>query len=86
MGNVWEWNEAAIDLGGGSITDIYRGSRGGNYSNSDGSLHASFRSYYDPSADELFIGFRVSELPEPATLSLLALGGLAILRRRRRRA
>ena len=82
-GNVWEWNEAVIDLGGGSITDVYRGLRGGDYSNSDGSLLASYRSNYDPSDEDLFIGFRVSEVPEPATLAFLAMGGAALLRRRR---
>ncbi|MBT3200403.1 MAG: PEP-CTERM sorting domain-containing protein [Phycisphaerales bacterium] len=29
-------------------------------------------------------GFQVVEVPEPATMGLLALGGLAMLRRRRR--
>ncbi|MHC5135287.1 MAG: PEP-CTERM sorting domain-containing protein [Planctomycetota bacterium] len=29
------------------------------------------------------MGFRVASIPEPATLSLLALGGLALLRKRK---
>jgi len=81
-GNVWEWNEAVIDLGTGDVADIYRGLRGGDYSNSFGSLLASYRSYYDPTGEGVFSGFRVAEVPEPATMSLLALGGLAVLRRR----
>jgi len=81
-GNVWEWNEAFLDPSGGSITDAFRGLRGGDYSNSSGSLHADFRSSYDPSSEQLFIGFRVAQVPEPATLTLLALGGVAFLRRR----
>ena len=81
-GNVWEWNEAVIDLSGGSLDDADRGLRGGDYSNSAGSLISSFRSSYDPSQEELFIGFRVSQVPEPTTLTLLALGSLAFLCRR----
>jgi formylglycine-generating enzyme required for sulfatase activity len=82
-GNVWEWNEAVIDLGGGDITNVYRGLRGGDFSNSDGSLLASYRSYYDPSDEGEFTGLRVAEVPEPATMAVLALGGLAVLKRRR---
>ena len=39
----------------------------------------------EPFQPRLTIGFRVSEAPEPASISLLALGGLAMLRRRRSR-
>ncbi|GAG10088.1 unnamed protein product, partial [marine sediment metagenome] len=74
-GNVWEWNEALI----GSS----RGLRGGSFNYYDDSLHASHRGYSDPSGEYGLFGFRVSEVPEPATLTLLTLGGLAILRRRR---
>jgi len=77
-GNVWEWNEAII----GSE----RGMLGGSFISSDGALHASNRNVAQVPTLELHnLGFRVSEVPEPATLSLLTLGGLAILRRQKTR-
>jgi hypothetical protein len=40
---------------------------------------------FDDNSDELGIaGIQVVEIPEPATMSLLAMGGLALIRRRRR--
>ena len=75
-GNNWEWNEAVI----GSDCGVRGGSYGstGDFVNlrpSDRSLH------YSPTDEYYSLGFRVSATPEPATLSLLALGGLALLRR-----
>jgi hypothetical protein len=44
-----------------------------------------FQTYgYERTSSDIYVGFRVVQVPEPATLSLLALGGLAILRRRGR--
>jgi formylglycine-generating enzyme required for sulfatase activity len=80
-GNVWEWNEAVIVS--------YRGLRGGSFDGGGSisvyALHASSRYDVYPTYEIDFIGFRVCEVPEPATLLLLAIGGPAILRRRRPR-
>ena len=79
-GNAREWNEAVINE--------RRGIRGGSVYNYDDSLHASARpqSHSFPSLEDYFghFGFRVSQVPEPTTLPLLALGGLAVMRRKRR--
>ncbi|MCX5653875.1 MAG: SUMF1/EgtB/PvdO family nonheme iron enzyme [Planctomycetota bacterium] len=76
-GNVWEWNEATISSS--------RGLRGGSFLDYDSYLRAAYRGYYGlgPGSEDGDVGFRVSEVPEPATLSLLAVGGLMALRRRR---
>jgi formylglycine-generating enzyme required for sulfatase activity len=72
-GNVWELNE--------TIIGSFRGARGGSFATWDRDMRAKnrFSSEY-PTGDSF--GFRVVEVPEPATMGLLALGGLAVLSRR----
>jgi formylglycine-generating enzyme required for sulfatase activity len=75
-GNVWEWNEAIV-------WEWYRGMRGGSFPKDYSYLQASGW-YIKYSPDEVnSLGFRVSEVPEPTTMGLLALGGLGMLLRRR---
>lgn len=74
-GNMWEWNEAVI----GS----YRGLRGGSFHGNVDILHASYRNSGSPSLAYSYIAFRVSEVPEPTSLAILAFGGIGMLVRRR---
>ena len=71
-GNVWEWNEGVIVRGGSH-----------SMAGEDG-LQASYRIFHlGPGFEDGLLGFRIAEVPEPATLGMLTLGGLALLRRRK---
>ena len=83
MGNVWEFMESPYsDPYYGNSSD--RAVRGGSYYVRLGDDFASsnrYNGYHSIESD--FVGFRVaSEVPEPASMSLLAIGVLALLRRR----
>jgi len=77
-GNLAEWNEAVLGP--------CRGLRGGAFGTFAYDLHASDReAYYFPTGQDGSVGFRVSEVPEPASMAVLALGSIGMLLRRRRR-
>ena len=82
MGNVWEWMESPYsDPNYG--TDSLRGLRGGSYTTDDGTIASSYRYNKYPYYEYNSFGFRVASVPEPCSLMLLSLGGLALTRRRR---
>jgi formylglycine-generating enzyme len=76
-GNVAEWNE--------SITGSNRGIRGGGYDQNYPYL-VNYNRYNSPANVGLSdIGFRITELPEPASLTILAIGAVGMLARRNMR-
>jgi formylglycine-generating enzyme required for sulfatase activity len=78
-GNVFEWNEEVVEEGD---TWSSRGLRGGSF-DGYGGLIASYRHNYFPTVEDDGVGFRVVEVPEPATAGLFLLGGLFVARCRR---
>lgn len=79
-GNVREWNEGVGYYG------PHRGLRGGSFDDLHNQPLAVERDAAPPEWGLSFVGFRVAYVPEPASLLLLALGGLAVMQKWRRTA
>ena len=75
-GNVWEWTETS--------NGTQNALRGGYFGASASFGHKSERVFHSAVVGNSYDGFRVVEVPEPATLGVLAVGGAALLRRKRR--
>ena len=75
-GNVLEWNETIFP-------DSARGLRGGSFIATDSlPAGASLSSNDFSDEDDFTFGFRVSQVPGPSSVALLAIGGLLAGRRR----
>jgi formylglycine-generating enzyme required for sulfatase activity len=74
-GNVWEWNEAAVNNGGRRL-------RGGSFQSDIEHLFASHRSYYFPPTNEHYLwGFRIAAaapIPEPTYLALFSIAAIML--------
>jgi formylglycine-generating enzyme required for sulfatase activity len=75
-GNVWQWNESII---AGSC----RGKLGASFIDIYYNLASAYRNYDYPTDADYNIGFRVSQVPEPASFVILGLGVIGTLVRRR---
>jgi formylglycine-generating enzyme required for sulfatase activity len=78
-GDVYQWDEANIG------DSSYRGLRGGSWSDAYYYMPASTRFSGDPTIEYSGIGFRVAEVAEPGSLTLLAMGAIGLLIWARRR-
>jgi hypothetical protein len=58
--------------------------RGGIYNDEFNTLRSSHRSHFSPFAGDYFYGFRVAAVPEPSGVTLLVIGAVGLMMKRRR--
>ena len=79
MGNFREWNETLFS----DDYDTYRGIRGGSFGYFSDTLASYHQASYYPYGVYDEVGFRIASIPEPATICLLGLGVLGLVRRKK---
>jgi formylglycine-generating enzyme required for sulfatase activity len=83
-GNVFEWTDSAYD-GVNDTVDEFRELRGGAW-DGNSNLIATDRDVNNmQNTASRLRGFRIAMVPEPSSLSLLALGGVVVALRRRKK-
>ena len=76
-GDVWQWNDTV------ALYSPARVLRGGSFYRDDNSLLSGICGEPHPASENEGLGFRVSQVPEPASVGLLGLGVIGVLVRRR---
>ena len=75
-GDVWQWNES-------EIFSTFRDVRGGSFVHGSVDMQSGFDDESTPAFDYYYVGFRVSEVPEPTSIGIVGLSMLGLLVRRR---
>jgi formylglycine-generating enzyme len=84
LGNVWEWNETQHQGSFGPSNALRGGAYGSTVTRYDHSLESSYNHFiFDAFTESSNVGFRIASIPEPCSLVLLFLGGLALRYRKR---
>ena len=80
---MWEWMETAYD-GTNNTAGEAPELRGGSWFEGSDGLDASSRSNFNPTDEDINVGFRVASVPEPSTGLLVVLGLSGLLLKRRK--
>jgi hypothetical protein len=83
-GNAREWVESAVDGSNDTAAEL-RSCLGGAWNDLSTPMWNGISLAIDPSSEISTLGFRVAMIPEPSSLSLLALGGVVVALRKCKR-